>query len=119
MNNLRCASACLRVLVASVCFSVVLAEAQTKSIQLRNETIVTSPRGIGAGAARASANEAAVSGLYWIQFEGRPQQAWRDQLRGLGVELLHYVPEDAFLARMVTEGRLVYEFSPVKVYGTA
>lgn len=27
--------------------------------------------------------------------------------------------EDAFLARMVTEGRLVYEFSPVKVYGTA
>ena len=27
--------------------------------------------------------------------------------------------EDAFLARMVSEGRLVYEFSPVKVYGTA
>jgi hypothetical protein len=27
--------------------------------------------------------------------------------------------EDAFLARMVSEGRLVYEFAPDKVYGTA
>jgi hypothetical protein len=26
--------------------------------------------------------------------------------------------EDAFLARMVTEARLVYEFSPVRIYGT-
>jgi hypothetical protein len=27
--------------------------------------------------------------------------------------------EDAFLARMVSEGRLVYEFEPVRNYGTA
>jgi len=33
-----------------------------------------------------------------IQFDGRTQPAWPLQLKALGVELLRYVPEDAFVA---------------------
>jgi len=90
--------ACLRALVVLTCFSLVSVQAQSKSIRLRNETITTAPRGLRAAA--APANEPAVSGLYLIQFEGQVQPAWREQLTGLGVELIRYVPDDAFIARV-------------------
>ena len=45
-------------------------------------------------------SDAAVSGLFIIQFNDRLETEWRRQLHGLGVELLRFVPEDAFIARL-------------------
>jgi hypothetical protein len=88
----------------------------TKAIRLRNDHILTLPgrgnRGsvaaAGAGAASPTAAAGAagaasgrrVSGLYLIQFEGRLEATGREQLRTLGLELLRYVPDDAFVARL-------------------
>ncbi len=41
----------------------------------------------------------AATGLFVIQFREPLQPAWRDQLCTLGVDLLRYVPDDAFVAR--------------------
>ncbi|MCC6234388.1 MAG: S8 family serine peptidase [Verrucomicrobiales bacterium] len=41
-----------------------------------------------------------VSGLYLVQFEAPPDLEVRDQLLLRGVELLRYVPDDAFIARL-------------------
>ena len=41
-----------------------------------------------------------ASGLYLIQLTGSVQPAWREQLLGQGVELLTYIPDDAFVARL-------------------
>jgi len=40
-----------------------------------------------------------ISGLYLVQFDGHPKAEWRAALRSVGVDLLKYVPEDAFVAR--------------------
>lgn len=40
-----------------------------------------------------------MSGLFLIQFEDSLQAEWREQLSALGVELLRYVPDDAFIAQ--------------------
>jgi hypothetical protein len=86
--------------VLAVAFSFVWsAEAQTKSIKLRNETIVTSPRALRVTAA-GQPNQPTVSGLYLVQFEGRIQPEWRKQLQDLGVELVRYVPDDSFVVRL-------------------
>ena len=89
----------LRVLVALGCFQVFAAHAQTKSIKLRNEGISTPPKSQRAADAQRKDGHGSASGLVVIQFEGRVQPEWREQLRGMGVELLRYVPEDAFVAR--------------------
>jgi hypothetical protein len=86
------------VLVAAFSFAW-SAEAQNKSIKLRNETIVTSPRALRATTA-AQPNQARVSGLYLVQLEGRVQPEWRKRLQDLGVELVRYVPEDSFIVRL-------------------
>ena len=79
-------------------FGLFPAAAQTKFIRLRNETIATTPAAALATRA-AAAPEAAASGLFLIQFQdGVPSEA-RVQLQARGVELLHYVPDDAFVAR--------------------
>ncbi|MBE0545418.1 MAG: S8 family serine peptidase [Verrucomicrobia bacterium] len=70
-----------------------------QSIRLRNE-VITPEAPMAATAALAAAPEPAVSGLFLIQFTDSPQSAWREQLRGLGVELLHYVPEQAFVVKL-------------------
>ena len=41
-----------------------------------------------------------ASGLYLIQFTGPLEPGQRTQLRALGVELLKYVPDDAFIAKL-------------------
>ena len=89
----------LRVLVALGCFQVFAAHAQTKSIKLRNEGISTPPKSQRAADAQPKDGHGSASGLVVIQFEGRVQPEWREQLRVMGVELLRYVPEDAFVAR--------------------
>ncbi|MCX6895369.1 MAG: S8 family serine peptidase, partial [Verrucomicrobia bacterium] len=48
-------------------------------------------------AARPAAPSA--SGLYLVQFAAAPSPEQRQQLREMGVELLRYVPDDAFIAR--------------------
>ncbi len=100
-------------LVLAAVLSGIPAQAQTKSIRLRNEFIVTPPSaqhgtggGGGGGTSVAPAGNTLpaqprrLTGLYLIQFESRLQPAWRDALRTLGVELVHYVPDDAFVARL-------------------
>ena len=74
------------------------AAAETKFIRLRNEVITTSTP--VKSAIRLQSVDPAVSGLFLIQFNDRMQPAWRDQLRTNGVELLHYVPDDAFVAHV-------------------
>jgi hypothetical protein len=75
------------------------AQAQTKYIRLRNEVIATDPRS-KASALQPQSSDAPVSGLFILQFNDRLETEWRRQLHGLGVELLRFVPEDAFIARL-------------------
>jgi hypothetical protein len=70
-----------------------------KRIQLRNGTIET-PQRPARSAAPAAVAEPQVSGLFLIQFDGRMESRWREELVAAGVELLHFVPEDAFVARL-------------------
>ncbi|MEO6335434.1 MAG: S8 family serine peptidase, partial [Verrucomicrobiota bacterium] len=70
--------------------------AEQKTIHLRNKTIVTESPGKSSSAQKT---EAAVSGLFLIQFNGPFQPEWRKDLQKNGVHLLRFVPEDAFVAR--------------------
>ena len=76
---------------------------QTKQIRLRNETITTTPVARVVANARLQAQglsaQTPISGLFLVQFEGQLEPAERTELHTLGVELLKYVPEDAFVAR--------------------
>lgn len=69
-----------------------------KQIRLRNGTIETPAAGArkAAPAAVAGIRE---TGLFLVQFEGRFEPGFRAELASMGVELLHYVPDDAFVAR--------------------
>ena len=73
---------------------------EAKSIRLRNELIETDSvtnRAVLAAAARA---QVAASGLFLVQFSGPPGPVRRAELRLAGVELLQYVPDDAFIAKL-------------------
>ncbi len=69
----------------------------TKVIRLRNETITTPAPTSGV---RLQGIAAPVSGLYLVQFTNRFDAAWRAVLRAARVELIRYVPDDAFVARL-------------------
>src|SRR5258707_13677108 len=74
-------------------------DAQAKLIRLRTQVIP--PRFARTlEAPKKSGPEAAASGLFLIQFKGPLSQESRAQLAASGVDLLHYVPEDTFLARL-------------------
>jgi hypothetical protein len=76
------------------------AGAQVKPIRLRNGVIpaqVAQPVTTQANSALA---QPAVSGLFLVQFSSPPGREARDQLAAIGVNLLHYIPEDAFVARL-------------------
>lgn len=79
------------------------AAGQTRQIRLRNETITTTPAAKLAPAAQFQALglsvQTPVSGLFVVQFENQLEPAERAELHSFGVELLKYVPEDAFIAR--------------------
>jgi hypothetical protein len=84
---------------ATVLACLCSAAAQDRHIRLRNETIRTQPRaGVAAMAAGLKAQTPAA-GLFLVQFEGPVDPGRKAQLRGLGIELLKYVPDDAFIAR--------------------
>jgi hypothetical protein len=71
----------------------------TKPIRLRNGTIET-PVVAARSARPAIADEVPVSGLYLVQFDGRPDPVGIAGLEALGVRLLHFVPEDSYIARL-------------------
>jgi hypothetical protein len=80
-------------------FQMILA-GQAKSIRLHNEVIETDSGTNRAVMAAALHTRAAASGLYLVQFNGPPEKARRTELRKAGVELLQYVPDDAFIVKL-------------------
>src|ERR1035437_7325984 len=72
---------------------------QAKSIRLRNELIETDSGTNRAVMAAAMHAQAAATGLFLMQFNGPLEPARRAALRKAGVELLQYVPDDAFIAK--------------------
>ena len=83
-------------------------------IRLRNELIQPTPP--AATAARAAADTAPVSGLCVVQLTGTPSADWRAQLATLGVRLLFYVPENAFVARLSTVSLSELRSLPIVTY---
>lgn len=84
---------CICSLLLVCCFSAVAAnENPGKPIRLRNFDRTQS--------AAKALSSAPASGLFVLQFRDPVQPQWREQLRAMGVELLHYVPDDAFVARL-------------------
>lgn len=71
-------------------------------IRLRNETIATPPVNPARARLQTAVPEQAVSGLFIIQFTDRIQSEWRDALRSRGVDLLRFVPDDAFVVEVVS-----------------
>ena len=66
-----------------------------RPIRLRNALIQTSEK----GSTVAGPADRPLDGLFLVQFSGPFQAEWREPLRQAGVELLRYVPEDAFVVR--------------------
>jgi hypothetical protein len=79
--------------------SAVLSAQADKVIRLQNELIATPTPARTMPRIVPQAAETTVSGLFIIQFTDRPRPAWREQLRQAGVDLLRYLPDDAFVAR--------------------
>ncbi|MFM1770066.1 MAG: hypothetical protein RJA22_2595 [Verrucomicrobiota bacterium] len=81
------------------------ATAASRWVRLRNETIDTQAgapvTGTAAGTGTAAATvTGVVTGLYVVQFRDRVQPAWREAMAARRVDLLSYVPDDAFVARL-------------------
>ncbi|HMJ88297.1 MAG TPA: S8 family serine peptidase, partial [Candidatus Acidoferrum sp.] len=78
----------------------VIACVNASEIRLRNERIATPDKvALPSGAAAAKSLELPHSGLFLIQFTGAPRSEWLQQLRALGVSMVQYVPDNAFVAR--------------------
>jgi subtilisin family serine protease len=79
------------------------ADSQTKQIRLRNGTITTAPAAKAAAATQSRSQalsvESPASGLFLVQFESTLKPAERSELQALGIELIKYVPDDAFIAK--------------------
>jgi hypothetical protein len=85
---------CALVLFLGALFGI---QAEEHKIRLRNETITTPAKSQTDNFQLPDV--APVSGLFLIQFDGRVQAAWREQLKLFNVHLLRYVPDDTFIAR--------------------
>jgi len=72
---------------------------QDKEIRLRNERIRTVRPTLQGPAPAANRDRGPASGLFLIQFTERIDSNWTKDLSARGVELLRYVPQDAFVAR--------------------
>ena len=91
---------CLHLFAAGLAFSLhISAAGQTREIRLRTGTISTPPRAKVAAMAAGLAAQAPASGLFLVQFDGAVEPDWRAELGSLGVELLKYVPDYAFIAQ--------------------
>ncbi len=89
----------LGILCAVGLFLFSLTSAPAKLIRLRTISISTASNSAPLFV-QATNTTAPVSGLFLIQFTGPIQPEWRPQLAGLGVDLLTYVPDDTFVARL-------------------
>jgi Subtilase family/Bacterial TSP3 repeat len=76
------------------------AGAQVKPIRLRNGVIPPQASQPVVSQANSALAQPPVSGLFLIQFTRPPGRDVREQLAASGVDLLHYVPEDTFVARL-------------------
>ena len=75
-----------------------LARGEGKSIRLRNELILTPPARTPSASSQVESTNG--SRLFLIQFEEHPLAAQRAVLQSMGVDLLKYIPDDAFIARL-------------------
>jgi hypothetical protein len=92
-------SACGLIVIGSLlAFSP--AGAQMKPIRLRNGVIPAQASQPVTNQVRSALVQPPVSGLFLVQFSSPPGREAREQLAFLGVDLLHYVPEDAFIVRL-------------------
>ena len=80
---------------------------EAKTIRLRNEIIET-PSGTNQVVLPKASAQAKVSGLFLIQFNGALSPVQRAELKRTGVDLIKYVPDDAFVAKFnnVTAGQV-------------
>ncbi len=83
---------------AAWCFSVATAGAADKPVKLRSGSIHTPDRS-RLSPTRVSGRQP-TNGLFLIQLESALEPGWRQQLQALGLRLLQYVPDDAFVARL-------------------
>ena len=90
---------CCQLVAAALLFLQSGAKAEAGNIRLRNELIETGSGTNRAVMAATMHAKVAASGLFLIQFSGPLEPARRAELRRAGVELLQYVPEDAFIAK--------------------
>jgi len=98
--NFRCGSIGTGAFLVLWLCATVSAQAQNKTIRLRNEQIPTTPPDRAQMFRAAQAPAPPVSGLFLIQFTDRFDPAWREALATRRIELIRYVPEDAFVARL-------------------
>ena len=92
MHLRRFVSSCVW-LFACACLAAVFS-VSAKPIRLQNEVIQPGAKlTAGTGEENIPANSLAL-----IQFTGTLQPEWRTKLAALGIELLHYVPDDTFVA---------------------
>jgi hypothetical protein len=97
--NFRCGVTCCGVFLSLLVAGAVSGRAAGKEIRLRNEHISTQLHGQNLAAAQG-AEDRPVSGLYLVQFKTRFDPSWREELLLRKVELLRYVPDDAFVVRL-------------------
>ncbi len=89
----------LSVVLSLLCLGMTHAAGVSRTIHLRAENLVTPAKGSGPQSAALTTPTAPISGLWLLQFTNHIEPAWQEELRQRGVELLHYVPDDAFVAR--------------------
>ncbi len=92
----------LNLLITGLVLACFAAFGQTREIRLRNGVIATPSVAKTASATQSQSQASAVpiSSLYLIQLENHLTPAERIELQMLGVKLLKYVPDDAFIARL-------------------
>ncbi len=75
------------------------AGAQAKPIRLRNGVISTQTAQPVVSQAQSAVSQPPASGLFLVQFSSAPGREARQELAAMGVDLVHYVPDDTFVAR--------------------
>jgi hypothetical protein len=73
---------------------------EAKPIRLRSGVISAQASQPGLSQAKSALPQTPVSGLFLVQFSSPPGREAREELAAIGVDLLHYVPEDTFVARL-------------------